>query len=130
MPLAWQKSKDDRFEGFLNCPNVSFSCWYDPFKVISPFWGDSSIFLVKRGHETSQKHRLNHCRWSRVAGTLSSTPLVKGAEGLFYSSDLGIIIMGLVNLFCGVREFGWDRKVGGKIELPSGFPRKVVHFLR
>ena len=25
-----------------------------------------------------------------MAGTLSSTPLVKGAEGLFYSSDLGV----------------------------------------
>ena len=54
---------------------------------------------------------------------------MKGAEGLFYSSDLGIIIMGLVKLFCGVRGFGWDRKVGGKTELPSGFPAKVVHFL-
>eukprot|EP00434_Breviolum_minutum_P005115 symbB.v1.2.004510.t1/scaffold252.1/size382360/4 len=34
-------------------------------------------------------------RWSRVAGTLSSTPLVKGAEGLFYSILAPSLLHGL-----------------------------------
>ena len=72
----------------LQCPNVETP---DPFRA-SHFRGDSSIFPVvsgATGHVAGETSLETCCRWSRVAGTLSSTPLVKGAEGLFYSSDLG-----------------------------------------
>lgn len=99
------KSKDDR-PRIPELPKCKFFMLVWPFQSF-PFWRDSSIFPVVSGPRNRRGRNIawTCCRWSRVAGTLSSTPLVKGAEGLFYSSDLG--------------ENSW----GGKTEPAGGFPR-------